>query len=195
MRKENKDAKQKIRESARQLFFSTDYTNASMRDVAEKCGMTVGNIYRYYENKEVLFDDIVGKCYEKIVRLIKLNDFVQKFIKNKIGVNEKNVYRNGKFKTHLLEIISKLISENATELFILLNNSSGSKYEQIKDQVSLMIKETILKMVGGIDEDKTEIYSYMIVSTLLFILEKYISNPAKLQEETSTFFVKLFESF
>lgn len=195
MRKQNKDAKNNIRESARDLFFQMPYSSASMRDVAEKCGMTVGNIYRYYENKEVLFDDIVGKCYEKVVRLIKLNEFVQKFLKNKIGLSEKNVYKNTKFKNHILEIITKLFSENSTELYILLNNSAGSKYEQTRDQLSNLIKETMLKMVLGLDEDKTEIYAFMVMSTILFIMERNKSNPKKMQEEITSFFDKFFSSF
>lgn len=195
MRKQNKDAKNNIRESARDLFFQMPYSSASMRDVAEKCGMTVGNIYRYYENKEVLFDDIVGKCYEKVVRLIKLNEFVQKFLKNKIGLNEKNVYKNTKFKNHILEIITKLFSENSTELYILLNNSAGSKYEQTRDQLTNLIKETMLKMVLGLNEDKTEIYAFMVMSTILFIMERNKSNPKKMQEEITSFFEKFFSSF
>lgn len=195
MRKQNKDAKKNIKKSATDLFFKTPYSNASMRDVAEMCGMTVGNIYRYYENKEVLFDDIVGKCYEKVVKLIKLNDFVQKFMKNKIGVNEKNIYKNQKFKSHLLKIISDLFSENSTELYILLNNSAGSKYEQTKDQLLTLIKETMLKMVLGIDESKTEIYAFMVMSTLMFILERNKFDHDKLQVEIYGFFEKFFNSF
>ncbi|MBP3581478.1 MAG: TetR/AcrR family transcriptional regulator, partial [Clostridia bacterium] len=62
------DIKEKIKESAKDIFFSVAYKDASMRDVAAKSGMTVGNIYRYYENKEVLFDDILADTYSSVIK-------------------------------------------------------------------------------------------------------------------------------
>lgn len=166
-----------------------------MRDVASKCGMTVGNIYRYFENKEVLFEEIVNKCYESIIKVIKLKDFVQKFVKNRIGVNEKNVYKNNKFKSHLIDYIVHLILENATELYILLNNSAGSKYENVKSQVLVMAKESIMEMVPALGESKADIYAFTALSTISYILKKDINRPKVLEEEMMVFFVKFFDSF
>ena len=59
------------------------YKDASMRDVASKSNMTVGNIYRYYENKEVLFEDILKSTHDGVVKLIKITDLVKMFIKKK----------------------------------------------------------------------------------------------------------------
>ena len=171
------------------------YNEASMRDVASKCNMTVGNIYRYYDNKELLFDEIVNKCYENIIKVIKVKEFVQKYVKAKIGVSEKNIYKNTRFRSHLIDYIVKLIIENATELYILLNNSSGSKYENIKNQVFDMAKESIMEMINQIDEDRAEIYAFTAISTLSFILKKDIQNKEKLESNTKLFFIKFFASF
>lgn len=194
MRIRKNDVKLKIRESAKALFFDMSYGEVSMRDVADKSEMTVGNIYRYYENKEVLFDDIVMDCYEKVVKLIKVTDVVQKFIKSKIGVKEKGIYKNGKFKKYLLENIIKMIADNSAELYILINNSKSSKYEGFAEQIAEAIKQTIVKMVG-IDEENAEIYSYMTISTLSYILKKYLGNKEMLTAKMEEFFNKLFASF
>lgn len=195
MRKQNRNAKDKIKKCATQIFFDMPYNEASMRDVASKCNMTVGNIYRYYDNKELLFDEIVKKCYENIIKVIKVKEFVQKYVKAKIGVSEKNIYKNTRFRSHLIDYIVKLINENATELFILLNNSSGSKYENIKNQVFDMAKESIMEMINQIDEDRAEIYAFTAISTLSFILKKEIQNKEKLESNTKLFFIKFFASF
>ena len=194
MRIRKNDVKLKIRDSARALFFEMSYGEVSMRDVAEKSEMTVGNIYRYYENKEILFDDIVKECYDKVVKLIKVTDLVQKFIKTKMGVKEKGIYKNSKFKKFLLSTIINLITDNSAELYILINNSKASKYEGFADQITNTIMQTIIKMVG-IEEETAEIYSYMTISTLSYILKKYVGNREMLSKKMEEFFSKLFLSF
>ena len=191
MRIRKNDVKLKIRESAKALFFENSYGEVSMRDVADKSDMTVGNIYRYYENKEVLFDDIVKDCYDKVYKLIKVSDLVQVFTKSKVGVKEKGVYKNTKFKKFLLENIIKLIVDNSAELYILINNSESSKYEGFADQITASIKQTIIKMVG-IDNENAEIYSYLTITTLSYILEKYVGDREKLTKKMEEFFSKLF---
>ena len=90
------DIKSKIRDNAKEIFFSVAYKDASMRDVAAKSGMTVGNIYRYYENKEVLFDDILGDTYSGVIKLIKVTDlakiFIRKILSNFICLINCSIY-------------------------------------------------------------------------------------------------------
>ncbi len=188
------DTKSKIKESAKEIFFTTSYAGASMRDVASKCNMTVGNIYRYYENKEVLFDDIIKPTYDGIVKLIKVTDFIKPFIKGKSIDSEKAVYKSSKFKNYLLDQISKLVANHAVELYILINNSEGSKYEGTAERISKLIKETISKMVIGISEDLTDTYSFIVISTISYLLKKYVNSQEKLQETVKYFFEKLFST-
>lgn len=188
------DTKSKIKESAKEIFFTTSYAGASMRDVASKCNMTVGNIYRYYENKEVLFDDIIKPTYDGIVKLIKVTDFIKPFIKGKSIDSEKAVYKSSKFKNYLLDQISKLVANHVVELYILINNSEGSKYEGTAERISKLIKETISKMVIGISEDLTDTYSFIVISTISYLLKKYVNSQEKLQETVKYFFEKLFST-
>lgn len=188
------DVKLKIKDNAKKLFFETKYSDVSMRDLAEMSEMTVGNIYRYYENKEILFDEIVKTTYDKTIKLIKITDFIQKFIKTKPKLNEKHLYKNSKFRKHLIGTITNLMVENSVELYILLNNSEGSKYEDMAMRITNMVNDTMLKMMD-IDSDTAEIYSYMIISTLNFIVKRYIDDKETLKQKIDIFFNKLFISF
>ncbi len=188
------DTKSKIKESAKEIFFTTSYAGASMRDVASKCNMTVGNIYRYYENKEVLFDDIIKPTYDGVVKLIKITDLMKPFIKGKPVDSENKLYKNSKFKNYIISSIAKIVSCHAVELYILLNNSEGSKYENTTDRIYKLMHETILKMVIGIPDDRTDVYAFVAISTVSHLLKKYVKDPEKLQEEVKFFFEKLFAS-
>ncbi len=189
------DIKEKIRESAKEIFFSVNYKDASMRDVASKSGMTVGNIYRYYENKELLFDDILSDTYHTIIKLIKVTEVAKIFVKKKNINNENAIVKNSKFKSFFLDIIIKIVSKHSTELYILLANSEGSKYEDTKQKITIMIKETIIKRIADITEDRADTYAYLTITTFLYLLKKYKTNEEKLKEEIKFFFEKLFQSF
>ena len=49
-----------IIESAKQEFLNNGYENASMRNIAKKANMTVGNLYRYFESKDDIHKQIVS---------------------------------------------------------------------------------------------------------------------------------------
>lgn len=189
------NSKNKIKSSAKKLFFVMQYKDASMRDVAKMSDMTVGNIYRYYENKEILFEDIVGQTYEKIEKILRVTDFAQVFIKNKIGINAKNVYKNSKFRVHILENMVDVVVQNANEFYILINNSAGSKYENTSEKIITMIKNTITAVVSDMDDDTVSIYAYTAMSTVSYILKTYIGDKTKLRKNISIFFQKFIESF
>jgi len=49
------DIKRRILDVARQEFNSQGFAKASMRDIASKVGVGVGNLYNYYPGKDDLF--------------------------------------------------------------------------------------------------------------------------------------------
>lgn len=65
-----------ILNAAKEEFLEKGYKNASMRSIAKKANMTVGNLYRYYKNKEDINLSIVGPTYREISAALKelIND-------------------------------------------------------------------------------------------------------------------------
>ena len=189
------DIKEKIKESAKEIFFTVAYKDASMRDVAAKSGMTVGNIYRYYENKEVLFDEILKDTYSGVVKLVKITDIAKIFIRKRTVSDENAVVKSSKFKTFLLETIIKIVANHSAELYILLTNSEGSKYEDTKQKITSLIKETITKRIAEMTDDRADTYAYLTINTFSYLLKKYKDDDEKLKQEIKYFFEKLFQTF
>lgn len=65
------DVKSRIIESAKEEFQINSYEKTSMRNIASKSNITVGNLYRYFKSKEDLSSFIVGPALEKINRLVR----------------------------------------------------------------------------------------------------------------------------
>lgn len=61
----------RIIEAAQAQFVENGFENASMRKIAEKAGMTAGNLYRYFKNKEAIYQYFLQPV------LNDLNNFVE----------------------------------------------------------------------------------------------------------------------
>lgn len=64
------DLREKIIDSAADEFLEKGFQNASMRSIAAKSGMTVGNLYRYFKSKEDINISIVDGTMELLDKLI-----------------------------------------------------------------------------------------------------------------------------
>lgn len=69
------DFRNAIVDAAKQEFLSKGYKGASMRSIADKAHMTVGNLYRYFKSKEEISLYIVGPTYKKIGEVLKSLNF------------------------------------------------------------------------------------------------------------------------
>lgn len=67
----------KIQTAAKQEFMEKGYQSASLRNIVKTAGVTTGAFYGYYGSKEELFDALVGKQAEYILKLFDttLDDF------------------------------------------------------------------------------------------------------------------------
>ena len=61
-----KRKKDQIEEAARELFIRQGFHATSMRDIAKDAGVSLGNLYNYYETKDSIFESIVAKYLEVI---------------------------------------------------------------------------------------------------------------------------------
>ena len=65
------DLRDRIVEAAKEEFLENGFEKASMRNIAKKAGMTVGNLYRYFDNKEDISKQIVEETLEELKEIFK----------------------------------------------------------------------------------------------------------------------------
>lgn len=59
MGKKGEAAKEKIRAAAWELFAEKGYTEASMQELCQRCGLSKGGLYRHYADKADVFTDLL----------------------------------------------------------------------------------------------------------------------------------------
>ncbi len=127
------EVRTKILRSAEQLFVSVGFKKATMAGIAKEAGMAVGNIYKYYPNKDELFAAILT------------DEFVEKF--QKFTLDRVSVLNDPSKETEIITLeedaAAKLLQfwiANRHKTIILLSKSEGSKYEDFfQEYVQLMI--------------------------------------------------------
>lgn len=55
------ERRERIVEAAEQLFLARGYGATSMEDIAHACGMSKKTLYRYFADKEQLFESVIGR--------------------------------------------------------------------------------------------------------------------------------------
>jgi len=58
--------RQRLLEAARSVFARDGFVNARMADIATEGGLSLGALYRYFENKEDLFEHLVVDIHEEL---------------------------------------------------------------------------------------------------------------------------------
>ena len=53
-------------DAAREVFAEKGFVNTRMADIAERGGMSMGGLYRYFENKESIFEALVIDIHEEL---------------------------------------------------------------------------------------------------------------------------------
>ena len=135
------ETRNKILEASKEEFLEKGYENASLRRIAIKAHMTVGNLYRYFENKEDINRKIVEPCLLQLERLInsETNNQLSFFQDNK----NFNLDKESMIKAidNIMDKVIDIYSEYKIEFQILMMDSEVS--EKLKVWFSNLIKNLI----------------------------------------------------
>ncbi|MBB6631872.1 TetR/AcrR family transcriptional regulator [Clostridium algidicarnis] len=158
-----------IKEEALKEFNKKGYKGASVRSIAKNSNTSVGNIYKYFDSKEALYENLIEPVYDKVM------DYINQFQKVELNDKAEDVFYQ------LMEKIMEIFNYNSIELSILLNKSQGSKYEHCKgtfvDFITRIVTENVsyqLSTKGKKLKDNFLIYiiSNSLVESISIILKE-----------------------
>ena len=124
------EVRQRIIKSARREFKKRGFEKASMRSIASSANMTVGNLYRYYKNKEDLYGAIIGDLFNEINNL-------------KSNMPEEPEAR----LNYLLDGFKELQKDHRSEWLTLFGGSSGTKFQKVADDLHGVLQETLKEVL------------------------------------------------
>lgn len=170
-------------------FTEKGYKDASMRVIASDAGVAIGNVYRYFKNKDELFNSIVGPVYTQFTSMVF--DLYQ---------TQDTLPEMQLMTEDITDKIMEFYDKYQTELLILIDKSMGSKYEDIKDELIRLVNYRIKSELNHVFKEngvklKDDYILYIMATTFIegifMVLRKY-RDQAKIKELISQLFIIYF---
>jgi AcrR family transcriptional regulator len=146
-----------------------------MKEISKRSGIPIGNIYRYYQNKEYLYDSIVFELYSTL-----------KYIHIHEELGNTNSDFNAKPRKFLGSYIA-IATSKPTEFSILFDSSSGTKYENIMNElIEIRLKNyhtyaKNMKVLKDLDHEFIFILIKSGITSIIDICKKYSNNEKLLR--------------
>lgn len=188
-----RQTKEDILITARELFNEYGYKNISMRDIAKKLNISVGNLTYYFKKKEDLIEEVVmykHRKYKGILLLKSLDDLNNLFL-DMLNTQNENIYYFKHFD-ELAEISSKIyeiqlatlnkIEKILKECFEELQRKNLVQKVKPKSQIDNLIKciltVIIYKPIKTKDLNKQDNID-SIISCLWSMIFMYLTDEGK----------------
>ena len=127
MRPLNEKLAAELLEAGKKVFLETGFQGASLREIASMLGVTTGAIYRYYTDKEALFDAIVSEPAEELVNRYRTSQqmYAERPLEEQLsgisGVSEENTW------------MMDFIYDHFDAFKLIVCCSAGTRYEHYID--------------------------------------------------------------
>lgn len=166
------EIKENILKNATDQFNEIGYINTKMKDIAVKSNVSVGNIYRYFKDKENLFECIVQPVVNKI------NSLFDSFDREK-GIDSTN---------NAAKEFIRIYIENKEVFMLVIENSSNTKFDSIKNAMIEKFHDNLLKfpvIAAKVNKDHgfmvfTRAFSYAFINGIISILKERIDDSQKI---------------
>ena len=184
------EVKNRIIEAATIEFFNSGFKNATVRNIAKLAKITPGNVYRYFESKDAIYETVVLDGYNK------LNSIMKKQIKIEIGsklsielLNENR--RNGIDKQieSMIQEVVRVCYDDRMALLILLRDNRKNSSLDIKFGMQNWFEENFDIIYG-----KTGISKYLAYcfteGIINIVIEEEEDSVVKIQALVNFFFFR-----
>lgn len=162
------EVKQRILDSALIEFCEKGYDKASLRQIAQSAGITVGNIYAYFKDKNSLMDAVM----EPIISHFEL------MIQDLASHNDNTLEYLHLVAHRIVEIYSLYRSQ----IIIVMSAMKNEKYGVYRDKLSESIASAILHEVPSISSP--QLVSVLSESVIVGILSCFQKMPSMPKEES-----------
>ncbi len=118
--------RRQILRSARDVLIKKGYTGCTMRQIAEGTNITVGNLYRYFDSKAAIYQEIANTVIDKIDAVVVAESGGSISIKsrqnNKKFIPSKETFK--RIENGIVNLVPVLVKQYRKEIIILLHTSN-----------------------------------------------------------------------
>ncbi len=160
-----------ILQSAENSFCENGFQATTMRCIAKEIGISVSNLYLYYENKEMLFYAVADPIFHHYI--YNFTDFLN-HEDEKDELNQK-----------MSLAIGNMILSNKERFLLLFEKSKGTRYECFRDEIITKMQLHIVKQMSEKVLDKellAKLFAQNLIDGIVYIIKVQKDND-KLEQD------------
>ncbi len=188
------DIKEAILNAATAEFLKHGYENSSIRTIARRAGITAGNLYRYFESKEELFNRITSPAFAAVMESMKEHDID---LESFDDANLEFLIDAG------AQMMAELFTRYREAILIILNGSRGTRFEGAKQEMTDHFTRHVIHhfeelsladSVTGYQRLARAVAASYLEGIITLLEEEPDDTYAQLLKEYIAFFIKGFSS-
>ncbi len=157
--------------AAKEEFMEKGYNKASLRNICAKAGVTTGALYFFFENKEDLYEEIVGGPRKELAELIKRHMEEDKESAKNVTIFDDMFLDHSEEADMFVECIYK----NYDSFILMLTKGKEGELEKWTDYFVKLIEKTSTDMMMEIpafkeDPFMTHWVSHTIVDSFIHVM-------------------------
>ena len=169
------EVKDQIKDSAINVFTEKGYQKASIKEIADDAGVSVGNVYRYYKNKEDLYSHVIENVVDGLNRVM-IHEFDRKELGLSYGSDEEVKMLHSRLYKPMEEFI-QLYRQERLVFNMLLKGERDLHYKMTIQHFINLLKENLFRLWNRnetISFDMVEVSAFTnaVVFGVIDLLEK-----------------------
>jgi AcrR family transcriptional regulator len=126
------EIRERILSVAEDSFYDKGFRETTMRAIAGEVGISVSNLYLYFQNKEIILTELVDSFCASLLR--DMREFLD--------------HREEAEKDRAIgELLCRIIAHDRKKLVIAVEKSQGTQYAAVKDRLIAMLEAHILRQM------------------------------------------------
>ena len=113
----------RIVEAMKAEFLEKGFSDASIRSIGQRAGLTSAALYRHYSSKEAMFCAVVEPLVQKIQQRMKQHKQI------KYRMVDAHAGANVLFGESVIDIVKEVILPHRSEFYLLVKCAQGTRYE------------------------------------------------------------------
>ncbi len=145
MQTKKEEIRTQICETALKQFAENGFKGTTMAHIAKAAGISVGNIYRYYMNKEDLFYSIITPAL-----VTRLKSFLTKRKEALRGMDFIESRTADSFNTMAKEY-NQFLVDYRLHFLVIMSKAEGTIYEGVKDEIVSLLENLTYQYIDSLD--------------------------------------------
>ena len=180
MQIKKEEVKHAIIEAAFEEFKNFGFEQSSIRRIVKAAGTTIGNFYNYFENKEMLFDNIVRETYMRLMHFAENHNDIE-------AVDDLwSVQDISKWRAALSKQISTLVPMISDAFIILMEGSKGTKYENTREELAQILAIHFTEHVDQFNPEYASkdfgiVLATQLISSIVDIIKRFTEDDVRVR--------------